>query len=859
MITRVSDATVLYANLSLAQQMRTTVDALVGQNVVSLYPDPQSRQEMLATLMEHGELKDYRLEIVSPNGQRFFTRSHLKLVDHEGEAIILSSHQDVTKEEQREEELRQLNRNYKAILNSSVEPLLITRIADGKVLYANQQMAGLMKTSISELLEQFAPSFYRNAGDRQLLLHSVKHGWSISQTRVELLNRDAEVVVVRASAQAIEFSGEPALVASFRDITKKEALERKLEETLELQALANRSIGISYWTWDIQKNELQWDPFGYELFEIDLDTPDLFPAFMERIDERDLPQVQQTIQESLQVAMNAVVPTDHKGRYEFRMNLPSGATKVIRSDFQIRLLNGQMMMLGTSQDVSEEVQLRNAYLERLGHIELLTTHAGVGFWLQGEERTAWWDEGLKQMYQVGPEEQTDFQAIVARLHPMSREEQLQRLEADNQKALQGQSVKSLFHLCLPDRSEIFVDHFVQAKEIGGVRRLIGVAINVTEREQQLAQISENYELMLLSNHAAKIGYWTRDLQLDLLHHDDYCKELLELPTWSPTSLLKERLKPASLPLLEQVREETKAQGYGVVEFELELPSGKRRFVRSHQRFVNFRGKKQVVGLSQDITAEVEQREALQRQERFAALGQLAAEINHDLKQPLSIIDLRLFQLHELLDATQREKGQRALKAAQAALNHAKSIIARTLSSTRSEDERDPQPLSSIITQVADLFSTTFRHQEIQWSFRNPWEECPDEEPLLYLNRAHLIQVLQNLLANAVDAIEERRRSGTLDDGGVICAALSETEDSVQLELQDSGMGISAENQNKVFDQFFTTKGEQGTGLGLSMCLRVLMEHQGSLTVQDREDGKPGASFRLTLPKPILTPVPASDT
>jgi signal transduction histidine kinase len=115
-----------------------------------------------------------------------------------------------------------------------------------------------------------------------------------------------------------------------------------------------------------------------------------------------------------------------------------------------------------------------------------------------------------------------------------------------------------------------------------------------------------------------------------------------------------------------------------------------------------------------------------------------------------------------------------------------------------------------------------------------------------LDRQQIKQVLLNLLLNAMDAIGER--GGALR---VSTTKLMKSEGNawVQIEIEDTGQGISASNLEHIFDPFFTTKhtsGEnEGTGLGLTIAHQIIREHQGEIRVQSTEGV--GTIFRINLP------------
>jgi len=117
-----------------------------------------------------------------------------------------------------------------------------------------------------------------------------------------------------------------------------------------------------------------------------------------------------------------------------------------------------------------------------------------------------------------------------------------------------------------------------------------------------------------------------------------------------------------------------------------------------------------------------------------------------------------------------------------------------------------------------------------------------EEPLPSImgNFTQLQQVVINLLSNALDATPT---GGTI---AVYTRSVGEPPSAVVLEVSDTGSGIPEAHLSKVFDPFFTTKPPgKGTGLGLSVCLGIVQDHHGMITVQSQE-GR-GATFLVTLP------------
>jgi len=119
------------------------------------------------------------------------------------------------------------------------------------------------------------------------------------------------------------------------------------------------------------------------------------------------------------------------------------------------------------------------------------------------------------------------------------------------------------------------------------------------------------------------------------------------------------------------------------------------------------------------------------------------------------------------------------------------------------------------------------------------------------NPSELREVLINLVHNAVDAMPE---------GGRIRLSASRVDDRVVLRVQDTGCGIPADILGRVFDPYFTTKGERGTGLGLSVSQSIVRRHGGEMRVTSRTSGPDrGTTFELDLPGFTVPPLVAAAT
>lgn len=226
-----------------------------------------------------------------------------------------------------------------------------------------------------------------------------------------------------------------------------------------------------------------------------------------------------------------------------------------------------------------------------------------------------------------------------------------------------------------------------------------------------------------------------------------------------------------------------------------------------------------------------------RSEKLATLGRLAANVLHELNNPLAFVRANLEFLRQELHARPQEDTQPLLEALEDTRTGVERLrqIAADLKGFSRMDEEGPDrcSLADVVPSTLRIASLRLKHVE------QVRVELPENLPEVYASPQRLAQVLLNLLVNAGDALAERK------EGAEVRLTARHEHGHIILLVEDNGPGIPSHVLPRLFEPFFTTKGpELGTGLGLALSRELIEKFHGSLSAENRPEG--GACMRLVL-------------
>jgi len=393
------------------------------------------------------------------------------------------------------------------------------------------------------------------------------------------------------------------------------------------------------------------------------------------------------------------------------------------------------------------------------------------------------------------------------------------------------SMTSLFSLGI-----VLVMGYAMTSELLRVR---GLARELAERELQAN----------LTAQAVNMGMWVRDIARGTLRVTPKFRELLGFAPGDTVSLeaVLQRLHADDRPVFERRQGELMREGGKYqLELRLVLPDGQIRWIEAMGRVtVDATGRPlRGHGICIDITARKRrERETLRLRHdiaqvgRVSVMGQLASALAHEINQPLGAI-LRnaeaaslfmedpspdLAEISAILEDIRKDD-----RRASEVIDRMRALLRRKRIATEPIDTR--QMLDDVVRLLRP--DAAARHIALRL-------DVADGLPRVQGDRIQLQQVLLNLIQNAMDAI------GSVDAGkhAVVVTVGAMAPGLVEISVADTGTGIPADLQQRVFDPFSTTKAA-GIGLGLSISRGIVEAHGGQLRAENNDSG--GATFRFTL-------------
>jgi PAS domain S-box-containing protein len=674
------------------------------------------------------------------------------------------------------------------------------------------------------------------------------------------------------SPMYVKASGKPVFDANgeFRgyrgtgtDVTAtRRAQEEREELTQELQrreaylAEAQRLSHTGSFGWKPDTGEIVWSDETYRIFEYHGSVKPTIDSVARRVHPHDRADLRKVIANASRGA------TDFEHTY--RLLLPDGRVKHVHAlAHALQDASGNREFVGAVTDITErktaEEALRTseAYLAEAQRL----SHTGSWSWSPDTDLRYWSEECYRVLGFDPRDGAPRMEELIQRIHP---DDQLAFRESANRgkhKKLDEEVDYRIVHPGGAVREIHSIGHPVFSPS-GDLVEYMGTVIDITERKRTEESLRKNEAYLAEAQRLSHTGSWAWSPDLtgdfctspnqDIRYWSDECYRIL---SFDPQSGLPrfaqffQRIHPDDQPgFRELLQTAIREKADWEADYRIMHPDGPVRDIHSighpvvsaSGHLVEFVGT--VIDVTEPKRAEQERARLFQLEadlahiNRVSTLGEMAAMLAHEVKQPIATARNNARAALNFLDRRPPDVGEirEALGCIVGDADRAGDIIDRIRAHIKKAPPRkDRCDLNQAITEVVQLAQSAIAKQEMSLEMRLADELCAVQG-----DRVQLQQVILNLILNAVDAMS------AVDGPRDLLISTEQRDTNGLVSVRDSGPGIDPEKRERVFEAFYTTK-SSGVGIGLSICRSIIDAHGGRLWI---EAGEPrGATFLFTVP------------
>jgi PAS domain S-box-containing protein len=744
-----------------------------------------------------------------------------------------------------EEALREQNAVLQTILESTTD-FVYMKDRQGRYVTINSAAAAALGKSVAEIIGRddhaiFPPDVAREimARERRILAEGTSESFEETIPLGDQLRHlfTAKSVCRDASGRVI------GLVGITRDVTPNVRAEEALREAQRRLAITLKGADVGLWDWDLLTNEVDFsDEWKGQLGYANYEVANNYMEWQSRVHPDDLEQ-------ALARVKDAIEKTTSEYRSEFRLRHKDGSWRWILSLGSV--IDGpdgkSARMLGVHVDITDRKQTEQALIAGEARYRTFVDHASDALFLQDRSGRIV-DVNTQACVSLGYQREEligmlpfQFDSDVSEQFTDSV---LQRLESGETVAFDSSHRRK-------DGSTFPVEVRLRPFWINDERFHVGLVRDITERkrteqalresEARLRTLLENIDKVAVQAYEpdGTITFWNRASEIFYGYSaaDALGRDIVDLLHGDATRdaerrIMAEAMRTGKTPPAEEL-EVLRRDGSKIAIFASRIVHP--RPGKSPEFFC----------FDVDVTERkrAEEELAIRQSEllhasRLTTVGQMVAELSHEVAQPLSAIGNFAAASERILDA-ESDSNLNALREYIGAIvkqsERCASILERLRDfSRRTSVSRSDCDMSELLRDSVELIASELRSNQVSVRI-----QVADELPLVSVDRVQLQQVIVNLLTNARDAVRDQAPERRL----ILVRARTE-EDTLVFEVDDHGSGISGQVAARLFDPFFTTK-EHGTGIGLSICQSIVKDHGGRIEAFSNSKG--GATFRVRLP------------
>jgi PAS domain S-box-containing protein len=699
--------------------------------------------------------------------------------------------------------------------------------------------------------------------DREAVFRSAEDAIR-SGTRADCEHRlfrpDGEMRVVHSLGDVRKNSeGRTQMFGTTQDITERkraeeerEALSSALEQSNAWLEEAQRIAHVGYWVWDLTADQLICSDEYYRIHGL---PPRKSPIELATVTERIHPEDRETVLGIADEAIRSGVHVD----CEHRLLLPDGEVRVIHSlaDLKKDSSGRPYQMFGTTQDITQRKRAEQALRRTQFYLSEGERLAHMGSWASRDLGVRWsddldiyWSDEVYNIFGFDPNNGTPkLRQFVSAIHPQDRTRLSEAIKTMHEQHCKCDVTSRVVR---PDGEVRFVRCVgFPMVEDGVFQGYHGTTMDVTEQELLTQQLRREQAYLAEAQSLAQIGSWACNLATREIFHSS--EENARIYGFDPSqgplafdlfygTILPEDERTIRAELENAIRAEADYD----VDFRIRRVDGEIRFLRGIGHRVASGEPGEYIGVTMDITERKcaeEERERLRQLEtelahmtRVNMMGELAAALAHEIKQPIAASVTSANALLRWLahDPPDLERARAAADRIDREGNRAADIInsLRAFYKTGTPSERKLVDVNDTIEEMRVLLRTEAARHSVTIQ-----TELNTDSPDILADRVQLQQILMNLMLNAIEAMK--------DGGGVLTiSSRANSEGYLIVSIGDTGVGLQADGADRIFDPFHTTK-PQGTGMGLTITRSIVESYGGKVWFTANQGA--GATFHFTLP------------
>jgi two-component system cell cycle sensor histidine kinase/response regulator CckA len=674
----------------------------------------------------------------------------------------------------------------------------------------------------------------------------------------ELVVRDCHgelrTALVNASVQNGPKAGEERVIGSIRDITDRKHLEEELRRHAEelqnalLRESEERFRNVAdtapVMIWAVGTDRLAsffnqpWLDFRGRTLEQELGR-----GWVEAVHPEDW--------EGCSAVYSSAFESRQPFQKECRLRRADGEYRwVLDNGIPLYRAGEFAGFIGSCIDITEQKLIEERLRASEARLKDAQRLAKVGSWERHMDADRiHWSEEMLRILGLPDRPPSSFSEFVNCVHPNDREK---IVEADRKIRSTNAPVEVEYRLVRPDGEVRLARSIAEAirDDQGAIVHIVGATQDVTEQVRAEQLLRESEERLKTAERLAHVGHWHRDLKSGQVIWSEECSRIFGLPSgYTPNQeeffLL---ISPQDRELVEQgARHCIEEKGKSSIEFRIVRPDGDLRTVMSvFEVLLDEAGRPaSVFGAFQDITGVKRAQEENVARQKLESVGTLASGIAHDFNNLLGgVLAQAELAISELAAGVNPEEELRAIR--DVAIRGSEIVRELMIYAGKETAAVGLVDVSRIVREMLELLKVSISKHAVMET------DLGEGLPAVQANSAQLRQIVMNLVTNASDAIGDRdgvirvstrrlnpaqKRYGEISDRAT-------DADYLELEVSDTGCGISQEARSKVFDPFFTTK-SAGHGLGLANVQGIVRSLGGSIHLTS-EPGN-GTTFRIWLP------------